>query len=336
MPIGRMSASQRSHEWTHAGLALALALSLTPATADAQHGALRRAIEQRRAARHDRAEGGLDDGAGDTRRAAIPADVRVIRDVAYGRDPKQRFDVYVPAGAEHAPVIFMVHGGGWRTGDKAGRAVVENKVAHWARDGVIVISVNYRLLPDADPLEQARDVARALVAAQSRLAGWGGDPAKVTLMGHSAGAHLVALLAAEPSLATSLGATPWLGTIILDSAVLDVVAAMTRPHLPLYDAAFGRDTSFWREASPAAHLARGTAPLLMVCSSKRRDSCPAAMQLAARAKPLGVRAEVLTAAKSHREINEQLGADAVYTSAVDRFLGSLDPVLARAVVSGAR
>jgi acetyl esterase/lipase len=331
MTIGRSSASRRSPRWTHAGLAVALALSLAPAAATAQHGTIRRANEQRHAARRGRADGGLDDGASETRRAAVPSNVRVIRDAAYGRDPKQRFDVYVPAGAARAPVIFLVHGGGWRTGDKAGRAVVENKVAHWSRDGVIVISVNYRLLPDADPLEQARDVARALAAAQSHLAEWGGDPAKVTLVGHSAGAHLVALLAAEPSLATSLGAKPWLGTIILDSAVLDVVATMTRPHLPLYDAAFGRDTAFWRATSPAAHLARGTAPLLMVCSSKRRDSCPAAMRLAAQAKALGVRAEVLSEAKSHREINEQLGADVAYTSAVDRFLASLDPALARAV-----
>jgi arylformamidase len=72
-------------------------------------------------------------------------------------------------------------------------------------------------------------------------------------------------------------------------------------------------------------------PVLVVCSSERRESCPAAMRFVARAKQLGVRAEVLTQAKSHREINEQLGAPGPYTDAVDRFLSSLDPALARSL-----
>src|SRR4029079_2679374 len=99
-------------------------------------------------------------------------------------------------------------GGGWRTGDKRSRGVVGNKVRRWSRAGIIVVSVNYRLLPGTDPVEQARDVARALATAQARLTEWGGDPGKVVLMGHSSGAHLVALLDARPSLATSVGARP--------------------------------------------------------------------------------------------------------------------------------
>jgi acetyl esterase/lipase len=315
--------------WMNVGLALSLTLALAPTPAEAQKGALRGALERRRAARQ--ADGGLDDGADAPGRATIPANVRVVHDVAYGPDSKQRFDVYVPAGAASAPVVFIVHGGGWRTGDKAGRAVVENKVAHWSRAGAIVISVNYRLLPDAGPLEQARDVARALAAAQTRLATWGGDPARVVLVGHSAGAHLVALLDADPGLAASLGAKPWLGTIILDSAVLDVPTFMSHPHLPLYTRAFGSDTAYWRAASPYEHVNSGMNPMLVVCSSERRDSCPAAMRFVAKAKQLGVRTEVLTQAKSHREINEQLGLAGPYTDAVDRFLSSLDTGLARSL-----
>ncbi|HTK46732.1 MAG TPA: alpha/beta hydrolase [Gemmatimonadaceae bacterium] len=315
--------------WTNVGLALSLAVALVPAPSAAQGGGIRAAIERRRAARQ--AGGGLDDGADAPGRATIPANVRVVHDVAYGSAAKQRFDVYIPAGARNAPVVFLVHGGGWRTGDKAGRAVVENKVAHWSRAGVIVVSVNYRLLPDADPLEQARDVARALAAAQTRLASWGGDPARVVLVGHSAGAHLVALLDADPALAASLGAKPWIGTIILDSAVLDVPPFMSHPHLPLYTHAFGSDTALWRAASPYDHLHAGMTPMLVVCSSQRRESCPASMRFVAKAKQFGVRAEVLTQAKSHREINEQLGIAGPYTDAVDRFLSSLDSGLARAL-----
>jgi arylformamidase len=264
--------------------------------------------------------------------ADAPA-VRIVHDVAYGADRKQRFDVYIPRGARNAPVILMVHGGGWRTGDKRSRGVVGNKVQRWSRAGFVVISVNYRLLPGTDPVEQARDVARALAEAQGRLAEWGGDPAKVVLMGHSSGAHLVALLNARPSLATSLGARPWLGAVILDSAALDVVATMTRPHLRLYAQAFGVDHEYWREASPSHHLSAGAKPMLLVCSSLRRDSCPAATQFAAKATSLGVQAEVVPVAKSHAAIDAELGAPGKYTEAVEAFLRTLDPSVARALVA---
>jgi arylformamidase len=265
------------------------------------------------------------------RRAAIPAQVTIVRDVAYGADPKQRFDVYVPRGARNAPVVLMVHGGAWRTGDKRSRGVVGRKVERWSRAGIIVISVNYRLLPGTDPVEQARDVARALAAAQARLGEWGGDPGKVVLMGHSSGAHLVALLDARPSLATSLGARPWLGAVILDSAVLDVVQTMTLSHLPLYTRAFGADRTFWREASPQHHLSAGAKPLLIVCSSRRRDPCRAADRFATKATSVGVRVEVLPLAKSHAAIDAELGAPGAYTDAVEAFMRTLDPGLARAL-----
>ena len=262
---------------------------------------------------------------------ALAPDVTVVRDVAYGADRKQRFDVYAPNGVRNAPVILMVHGGAWRVGDKRSRGVVENKVARWSRAGIIVISVNYRMLPGTDPVEQARDVARALAAAQARMAEWGGDPGKVVLMGHSAGAHLVALIDAKPALATALGARAWLGAVILDGAALDSVHMMERPHAALYDAAFGSDRTYWREASPYDHLSAGAKPLLMVCSSRRRDSCVAARRLATKAASAGVRAEVLPVAKSHAAIDAQLGVPGAYTDGVEAFLASLDPSLARAL-----
>ena len=267
----------------------------------------------------------------DQRGVTPAAEVTVVRDVSYGADRKQRFDVYAPKGVRNAPVILMVHGGAWRIGDKRSRGVVENKVARWSRAGIIVISVNYRMLPGTDPVEQARDVARALAAAQGRMSEWGGDPDRVVLMGHSAGAHLVALLDADPALATRSGARGWLGTVILDSAALDIVHTMERPHAALYDAAFGTDRGYWREASPYHHLAAGAKPVLIVCSSRRSDSCPAARRFAAKATSLGVRAEVQPVAKSHAAIDAQLGLAGEYTEGVETFLASLDPSLDRAL-----
>jgi acetyl esterase/lipase len=247
-----------------------------------------------------------------------------LSDIAYGEAPAQKMDVYLPAHAEHAPVIFMVHGGGWRRGDKAASQVVDNKVARWVVQGFIFISVNYRMLPEADPLMQADDVARALAAAQSRAATWGGDPDKFILMGHSAGAHLVALLSAAPARAQAQGARPWLGTVVLDSAAVDVAQIMQRRHMPLYDDAFGKDAAFWKSASPIQQLSAEAKPILLVCSTKRRDKpCDQADAFAAKAAALGVRAEVSGQALSHGEINHNLGLPGSYTDTVERFMQSL-------------
>ena len=148
---------------------------------------------------------------------AAPAGPRVMRDVAYGTDPAQRFDVYLPAGARDAPLLFFVHGGGWANGDKDNRGLA-NKRDYWLAKGYAVASSNYRMLPDTAPLEQAGDVASAIAFAQRKAPEWGVDPARLVLMGHSAGAHLVALLGSKPALLAQAGAQRPLGVVALDSS----------------------------------------------------------------------------------------------------------------------
>jgi arylformamidase len=247
----------------------------------------------------------------------------LLEDIAYGPDESQRMDIYLPRQPVGAPVIFMVHGGAWRLGDKAAQAVVDNKVARWVSRGLIFISANYRMLPHTGPVEQAQDVARALATAQSQAASWGGDPAKFILMGHSAGAHLVALLAASPQRFFALGVRPWLGTVLLDSAALDVVTLMGQPHARLYDQAFGRDPAYWRAASPWHALSSDATAMLVVCSSRRDDSCPQAESFVARAISLGVKATALAQDLSHRDINMRLGLEGAYTERVEAFMWRL-------------
>lgn len=273
--------------------------------------------------------------------AALPTGVQRIADVPYGTDPAQRMDVYVPtspttgtnsllASAVRAPVIFMVHGGGWRHGDKAMGRVVQEKVNRWVPKGFILISINYRMLPDAPVAVQERDVQTALMAAQQRATTWGGDPGRFILMGHSAGAHLVALLNARAPQALREGAWPWLGTVVLDSAVMNVPAYMRAPHMPLYDDAFGADPAYWRALSPVHQWTAGAPPVQMVCSTERADQpCHQAEALARHVHGLGGRAEVLPQDLSHGEINAQLGLESPYTRAVEAFMGSLDAEVAR-------
>ena len=254
----------------------------------------------------------------------LPSGARLVSDVAYGKDSQQRMDVYLPQQARGAPVIFMVHGGAWRWGDKGATGVVQNKVTRWVSEGFIFISANYRLLPKADPLEQAQDIASALAKAQSRAASWGGDPRKFIVMGHSAGAHLVALLTASPDMAFKLGAKPWLGTILLDSAAFDIVKLMEAKHAYLYDLAFGKDPAYWRAASPLHVLSETAIPFLAVCSTRRMDSCSQAAQFVTEAESLNVHASVLEQDLSHKDINLQLGLEGSYTDAVELFMGGLN------------
>ncbi len=269
--------------------------------------------------------GDLEDGTADDRGSrAAPAGTRIVPDISYGPDPAQRFDVYVstrpPTSPAPVPVIFFVHGGAWSRGDKTNGRVIEPKVAHWVAEGYVVISANYRMLP-TPVAQQADDVAAAIAFAQSQAPLWGGDPKRFILMGHSAGAHLVALISAGAR--TAVRPQPWLGSVLLDSAALDVPVIMNNRHLGLYDRAFGTDPQQWTVVSPIAQLTHGTASMLAVCSSRRRESCRQADRFAAKANGLGGHVRVLREDLSHMEINATLGAASDYTTQVDAFMQSL-------------
>ena len=193
---------------------------------------------------------GMREASRQERPVAVPAGGTAIRNIAYGDDPAQRFDLYLPAGAKDAPVVFYVHGGGWANGDKTNPGVA-NKLAYWLPKGYAVASANYRMVPAAMPLEQARDIARAVARLQRGAREWTLDPRRVVLMGHSAGAHLVALLGADPRLLADAGAVRPLGVVSLDSGALDVPALMGQRRVPkLYQDAFGADPAYWRSTSP--------------------------------------------------------------------------------------
>ena len=254
--------------------------------------------------------------------AANDLQVRVERDLAYGPHPRQRLDVYLP-GTARGPILLMVHGGAWAFGDKRAAAMILPKVRHWTAQGFVVASANYRFIPDASPAEQARDIARALALLQKEAPRWGADPARVVLMGHSAGAHLVALLTADPARARAEGALPWRGTVSLDSAAMDVPRLMEAPHARLYDRAFGADPQDWRFASPLHALTREGPPLLAICSTLRRDSCPQNEGLRAAAAKLGRDVRVQGVARTHMQINDDLGLPGPSTDSVDRWIRSI-------------
>ncbi len=259
--------------------------------------------------------------------SALPAGVRRLPDVPYGPDARQRIDVYLPAHPHpgRAPMLVFVHGGAWMAGDRVRAARLPAKLTHWvAERGWVVVSVGYRLVPRVTVADQLQDVAAALARAQRGAAGWGADPDRVLLMGHSAGAHLAALLAAQPSAFRAMGVRRWRGTVLLDSAALDLPAVMAQRHWRFYDRVFGADPRDWQALSPADRLAPGASPMLLVCSTVRPDApCRDARRMAEAAQTRGVRTEVLPQPLSHRDINALLGLPGPYTEAVDRFAASL-------------
>lgn len=247
---------------------------------------------------------------------AIQPGARKVTD-SYGSDPRQAIDVYIPPNARNAPVLVMVHGGAWMIGDKANTGSVENKLKHWLPKGFIVVSVNYRMLPDIMAYEQAGDVAQAVAYVQDHASRWGGDAGRLILMGHSAGAHIVALLSSAPDMVGK----PWAGTVVLDSAVMDVPAVMERHHLGFYDKAFGSEMSYWRKASPIHRWTPAAVPMMLVCSSKRPDHpCDAAKAFHDKAEKAGEAMPVFPRALTHEEVNRTLGLPGDYTDAVDAFI----------------
>ena len=252
--------------------------------------------------------------------SAAPAEPLQSRGIAYGADSAQRLDVYSDTAHQASPIIVMLHGGGWKRGTKFMPVVWKDKVAWWVPRGYVFVSVETRLLPEARPDAQADDFAKAVAFVQKNARKWGGDPSRVVLMGHSAGAHIAALLASDTDLRRRNGVAPLRGAVALDSGALDLEAVMTARHFPLYDDAFGTDPDYWAQVSPLRRMSSDAPPIMAVCSSQRRRVCDEAQDYAGAAARKGVEVTVLPVALSHRQINGNLGEPSDFTSVVSDWI----------------
>lgn len=299
-------------------LATLAALPIGASTGWAQAGPLRDWLKERQS--------------GTERPAPSGQESNGIHNLAYGNAAAQQLDVYPPPmGSNHgqAPIIMMVHGGAWKIGDKTMSRSIDAKLQRWVPRGFVFVSINYRMLPEAKPDVQLQDVACALAFVQEKAASWGGDPDRVILMGHSAGAHLVTLLDVSPFSQFNPRPRPVLGTVSLDSAAMDVEQVMSHKHYRLYDEPFGTDPAYWRRMSPTQVMTPGSAPVLSVYSTRRDDATQQTQQFAAKGKSLGLRIDTLGVDLSHGDINGQLGLDNAYTRQVEAFMASLDTKVAQ-------
>lgn len=252
-----------------------------------------------------------------------------VQTLAYGRDPLQQLDYY-RASARGAPLVVFVHGGGWKRGDKSmmdGSA----KLSDWLGKGYGVASVNYRLVPDAKVEDQAADVAAAVAMLKRRATSLGFDADRVVLVGHSAGAHLVALVGTDPQWLRGAGLpmTAVRGVIPLDGAGYHVPSQMGRNEVVLgdtYEQAFGTERTRQLALSPTEHGAAPNAPAFLILHvSGRADAKQQGEGLAAALRRAGTPVELRSVPgrglKGHMEINRRLGEpDYPATPVVDRWL----------------
>lgn len=251
-----------------------------------------------------------------------------LKVLSYGPDPLQTVDVWTTAAVDPTLMVY-VHGGGWSRGDKAmirGSA----KLEHWQSEADAVASVDYRLIPDATVEEQAADLAAALALLKKRAESLNFDPRQIVLVGHSAGAHLVALLGTDESYLRKAGLSfaDIAGVVLLDGAAYDVPVQLENgPDVmqSRYRAAFGTDPARQARLSPTRQAAAPNAPAFLILHVQRPDGVAQSQALAAALKKAGTSVEIHgfpgTGLKGHREINVRLGEpDYPATPVLDRWL----------------
>jgi arylformamidase len=249
---------------------------------------------------------------------------------AYGSEPLQKLDFFpAKASSGKAPLLVFVHGGGWKRGDK-GNATGKDLAPHYVAQGYAVASINYRLVPAATVEQQAADVAASVAWLRSNAAKLGIDPARIVLMGHSAGAHLVALVGTDPRYlrGAGLGFNAVRGVIPNDGAAYDVAQQMIDGNTMMQDTymqAFGTDPARQRALSPTFQAEAPNAPTFLLIHIQRPDGVRQAAALADALKRAGTRVQVNgfpgEGLSGHMAINRQLG-DPAYpaTPVVDAWL----------------
>jgi len=250
-------------------------------------------------------------------------------EMSYGRDPLQRLDLVAPIGNKRPPMIIFVHGGGWSIGDK--RHAIGAKASHFLGKGYAFASVNYRLVPQATVEEQAADIASAVAKLRTYAMGSNYDGERIVLMGHSAGAHLTALVGTDPRYLAAAGVpmSTVKGVVLLDGAGYDIAEQMARPGNPvgaMYDAAFGKDPARQRALSPTLRaVAPNVANWLILPIERRADSTAQSRDLAAALSKAGANARMVSVpGESHGSLNKGLGAEGDFaTGEVDRFVAGL-------------
>jgi acetyl esterase/lipase len=247
---------------------------------------------------------------------------------------RQVLDIYAPPNAKDLPVVFWIHGGGWQTGDKSD---VKLKPQWFMDHGFVFVSTNYRLWPNVDMGTLIRDVAKSFGWAQKHIAEYGGNPKRVLIGGHSAGAQLAAILCTDERYLKAEGVSfdVLLGCVPVDGDTYDIPAmietAETRlrvhgfpPPKQGHRIKFGDTAEKHKDFSAVTHIARGKGipPFLILYVNDHPDTSIQARRLGAVLKEAGIPSTLFGARETnHVKLNDNLGiVDDPATKALTEFV----------------
>ena len=181
---------------------------------------------------------------------------RVVEGQAYGADPRQTLDVYVPDNlAAPAPVLLFFYGGAWQSGSRAQYRAFGQA---FASEGIVTVVADYRLYPQVTYPAFVADGAAALAWVHANIARHGGDPARLFVSGHSAGGYIAAMLGAEPKFIEAVGGDPgWMRGIIGIAGPYDFMPLTEASYIAIFHGANNQG------AMPVNHVTGKRPPMLL-------------------------------------------------------------------------
>ena len=270
--------------------------------------------------------------------AAVPLQ-DAKKDIPYASPALERqiLDIYAPKDAKNLPVVFWIHGGGWAAGDKG---LVQVKPQAFVDRGYVFVSTNYRLLPKVEMLTIFQDVAKSIGWTYKHVAEYGGDPNRIFVMGHSAGAQLAALMCIDDRYLKAEGVpfSALKGCVPVDGDTYDVPAIIETAETRLrahgeppprngHRQKFGNTPEKHIDYSAVTHVAKGKGipPFLILYVADHPDTTAQAKRLAKVLQEAEIQAMAFGVRDTnHNKLNDNLGVEGDRaTKALDDFLAPL-------------
>jgi len=240
--------------------------------------------------------------------------MQIQRDLAYvePKTARNSLDVYQPSEGKDRPVVFWIHGGGWTKGSKD---QLQNKPKVFTEKGFVLVAANYRFVPEVTVKEMTGDIAKAIRWTHEHAKEFGGDPNSIYVMGHSAGAHLAALVCTDDRYLKAEGLSLAIikGCVPVDVSVYDLpkrIADTSAPPNATMKEVFGESDEMHRELSPVTHVAKGKSipPFLILHVADRPETKVQSHWFADKLNEAGIAARVVAAdGKTHGTISTELG-----------------------------
>jgi acetyl esterase/lipase len=189
------------------------------------------------------------------------------RGLAYGTDPRQALDIYVPRGLKApAPVLLFFYGGAWQAGNRGDYRAFGQA---FASAGIVTVVADYRLFPAVKYPAFVADAAGALAWLHAHAGDYSGDPARIFVSGHSAGAYNAVMLASEPDfIAAKGGKLEWIRGVIGIAGPYDFLPLRDPNYVDIFH---GRDNA---DAMPVQHVDGKRPPMLLVTGDDDGTVCP--------------------------------------------------------------